>query len=237
MNLPVTLLAFSLSQKIVNQLRLFLYLKCISSGHIRLDKKCVARACNDLQIKSSKTFYKNLNWLITNRWITVNSKRKSYRLVSIDRLCHRFNLSSRTGVEVDISDLNNFRPLIYAAVYAWSIRKKNWIQRQPERKKGRSRKSMLKIHGQLPNRYLAKILDLDHSTISRYKLSATQAGYLANKHNYESTELPEKFMYILKEGSPEDAHLFVMYQKIIHRQLCDSITAKIILKHRRIRSP
>ncbi|MDA3880602.1 MAG: hypothetical protein PF436_09455 [Prolixibacteraceae bacterium] len=171
------------------------------------------------------------------RWITVNSKRESFRLVSIDRLCHRFCINSRTGVEVEISDLNNFRPLIYAAVYAWSIRKKNWIHRQPERKKGHSRKSMLKNHGKLPNRHLAKILELDQSTISRYKLSAAQAGYITNKHNYESTELPEKFMFILKEGTPEDAHLFVMQHKIIHRQLCDTITANINLKHRRIHSP
>lgn len=237
MTIPITLLAFSLSKKIVNQLRLYLYLKSVCSGHFFVSDTNIRTACDFLKIKSEKTFRKNLRWLIKNKWVAYNSKTGSCRIISFARLCHKLNIGTKTGVVFSESDFQTFRPFIYAAVISWRLRRKNWLERQPARKKGRASKSMSKPKFQLPNRYLAKILELDHSTISRYKLAASEAGYIIINHHFDDTELPEKFKNILKKSVPEEAHLFVMHNKTVQRQLPDTITTNIHLKHCHLRAP
>jgi hypothetical protein len=237
LNLPITLISYSLSHKIVNQLRLYLYLKIISSGHFKITKDTVSHICKTLDYYSDKTFFKNLNWLVLNRWITFNPNSGNCRVISFTRLCYKLKIRTRTGVKFDILDFKYFRPFLYAAIIAWGIRYRAWCQRaraerQPGRKKGRSIVGM-----SLPNRYLAKILDLDHSTISRYKSSASAAGYITSSHCYEDTGLSPKFLYPMQKYLPEEAHLFVTHDGTLCRQLPDKITNTIHLKHRRPRPP
>jgi hypothetical protein len=239
LNIPITLIAYALSHKVVNQLRLYLYMKCICSGHFKVDERSVHHACEFLDLKSHKSFYKNLQWLILQKWVTGNSISNNCRVISFARLCYKLNISTRSGVKFETKDFKHFRPFLYAAVIAWSIRSKEWRKRQPASKKGDTRKSMpmSKQKSQLPNRYLAKILQLDHSTISRYKLAASTAGYITTDHRYEDTQLSLKFLYPMKKYLPEEAHLFVAHNNTVQRQLPDVINHTIHLKHRRPRPP
>jgi len=237
MTLPITLIAYALSEKVVNQLRLYLYLKENCSGHFRVDEKKINHACEFLGLKSEKTFYKNLNWLIQNKWVAFNSRTNSCRIISFARLCHKLKITTKTGVHFETDDFQNFRPFLYAAIFAWTIRRKDWHERQPVRKKGRARKSMSKPKRQMPNRYLGKILRLDQSTISRYKVVASTAGYLSFQHQFANTELPEMMLYSMQKYQPEDAHLLVMHKGTIQRQQPDTIKHSIHLKHCRTRSP
>lgn len=248
MNLPVTLIAYALSEKIVNQLRLYLYLKKNCSGYFLLDRQKINHACEFLGLKSEKTFHRNLSWLIQRKWITVNSKTNCCRVISFARLCHKLAIKTKTGVYFETSDFHSFRPFLYAAIFAWTIRHKDWQTRQPVRKKGRTRKSIPEHcsgsgsnrgrgPNQMPNRYLAKILSLDHSTISRYKLAASTAGYITAEHQYEDTQLSLKFLYPMQKYLPEEAHLFVVHDGTVQRQLPDKISHTIHLKHLRPRLP
>lgn len=247
MNIPITLIAYALSHKVVNQLRLYLYLKSVSSGHFKVDKRSVHEACKYLAYYSDKTFFKNLNWLISKKWITFNSISKNCRVISFSRLCHKLNCKTKTGVIFETKDFKHFRPFLYAAVITWSIRYKSrclsgWQKRQPASNKGDTSKSMsaisFKSRNQLPNRYLAKILQLDHSTISRYKKASSSAGYITSQHQYEDTQLSFKFLYPMQKYLPEEAHLFVIHNNSVQRQLPDTIsTHSIHLKRRRPRPP
>ena len=237
MNLPITLIAYALSEKVVNQLKIYLYLKEKCSGHFLLNEQNIKHACEFLVLKSEKTFHKNLNWLIRNKWVAFNSKTNSCRIISFARLCHKLAIKTKTGVHFEIDDFKSFRPFLYAAIFAWTIRRKDWHERQPVRKKGRTNKSMSKPKCQMPNRYLAKILSLDHSTISRYKLAASTAGYISVQHRFEDTELPEMMLYSFQKYQPEDAHLLVIHQGTVQRQQPDEIKHSIHLKHYRTRSP
>lgn len=207
------------------------------SGHYKIRDENIKAACAFFGLKTEKTIHKNLQWLIYYKWVAYNSNTSSIRVKSFARLCHILDIETKSGVFFENDDFHNFRPFLYAAIYAWSIRHKNWIERQSVRKKGRASKSMSKPKFQLPNRYLAKILELDHSTISRYKLAASEAGYIIINHHFDDTELPEKFKNILKKSMPEEAHLFVMHNKTVQRQLPDTITTNIYLKHCRNRPP
>ncbi|MFA9391592.1 MAG: hypothetical protein ACERKD_17415 [Prolixibacteraceae bacterium] len=242
MNLPITLITYALTHKVVNQLRLYLYLKSACSGHFKLREENVTEACEFLSLKSEKTFHKNLQWLIYYKWVAYNSNTRGIRVISFSRLCHKLAITTKSGVVFEKDDFQNFRPFLYASVYAWSIRHKNWLERQPVRKKGRAQKCMSKAtldnyRGQMPNRYLAKILQLDHSTISRYKKAASTAGYILTEHQYKDTQLQIKFLYPMQKSLPEEAHLLVTHNNTVQRQLPDRITSTIHLKRRRLRPP
>lgn len=241
MNIPITLITYSLTNKVVNQLRLYLYLKCVCSGQFKIRDGSVNEACKFLNLKTEKTFHKNLLWLIQNKWVAYNSNTRVIRVSSFARLCHRLDIMTKSGVVFEKDDFQSFRPFLYAAVYAWSIRHKNWLERQPVRKKGRTNSSMSKANirqrGSMPNKYLAKILMLDHSTISRYKKAATTAGYLFFRHRYDDTQLQLKFLYPLQKSIPEEAHLLVAHNNTVQRQLPDRITSHIHLKRRHNKPP
>ena len=237
LNIPITLITYTLTHKVVNQLRLYLYLKSVCSGHFKLREGNITEACEFLDLKSEKTFHKNLQWLIYYKWVAYNSNTRGIRVISFSRLCHKLEITTKSGVVFDKDDFQNFRPFLYASVYAWSIRHKNWLERQPVRKKGRARKSMSKPLNKMPNRYLAKILQLDHSTISRYKLAASTAGFILAEHQYEDTQLQLKFLYPMQKSYPEEAHLLVAHNNTVQRQLPDVITSTIHLKRKRLRPP
>ena len=243
MNLPITIPAYALSHKVVNQLKLYLYLKWVCSGHFKVEEETILAACEFLEWKTPKTFNKNLLWLIKNKWVAYNSTTGSIRVKSFARLCNRLDIKTKTGVIFDQKDFKTFRPFIYAAVITWSIRKRNWFnQRQPELKKGGSRKSVPDPNAKqsiqaLPNRYLAKILELDHSTISRYRAAAAEAGYITLLHQYEDTELPATFISALRSSIPEEADILVVHYGTVQRQLPDRIFSSLHLKYRNPKPP
>jgi hypothetical protein len=243
MNLPITIPAYVLTHKVVNQLKLYLYLKWVCSGHFKVKEGTVNTACEFLEWKTPKTFNKNLLWLIKNKWVAYNSTTSSIRVKSFARLCYKLDITTKTGVIFEQEDFKTFRPFIYAAVITWSIRKRNWFnQRQPELKKGGSSKSVPDPKAKqsiqtLPNRYLAKILELDHSTISRYRSAAAEAGYITLLHQYEDIELPPTYLSALRSSIPEESNKYVIYNGTIQRQLPDRIVSSIRLKYKRIRSP
>ncbi len=132
---------------------------------------------------------------------------------------------------------DHFDRILHAAMYSWAIRKKNWYQRQPGRKEGRPRKSMSKPIFEMPNEYMAKILNLHASTISRYKLAAETSGLITREHKFQDTELPEAFLYGLQKYNPDSAHQLVIWNDTVQVQLPDIIISSVRLKRHRVRPP
>ena len=131
-------------------------------------------------------------------------------------------------------DFKYFRPFIYAAVITWSMKRKRRTDRKSERKEGRSSKSFHPpVPDMLPNRYLAKVLHLDHSTISRYKSQAAQAGYLIIQKRYQDTGLPAEHIKQLHKTMGEEADSMVVANGRIYRQLPDRIDTFIHLRYKR----
>lgn len=234
MNVPVSLLIYALQNKKINPLKLYLYLKLVSSGHFHLCQESTEQVCAGLSWKSVKTFNHNLGWLVKHRWITVNSRTDSYRIVSYSQLQKLLKLRIRTGVIMEREDFIYFRPFIYASVITWGMKRKRRTDKKSERKQGSSRKCFYPPeHDKLPNRYLARILKLDHSTVSRYKSQAAQAGYLIIQKKYEDTGLPASHIKQLHKTMGEEADCMVVFKNKIYRQLPDRIDTFIHLRYKR----
>jgi len=243
MNIPVTLINYALSNKIVNQFKVYIYLKSICSGHFRVHGDFVSNACLDLDIQDRRTFSKNLRWLLNNRWVTLNSKTGSYRIVSYDRLCYRLKIKGFTNVAFCRDYFKSFRPFLYAASMTTQVRIKNRSIRQPVWKEGRTRKSMstgekLEKIDTLPVRYMGKVLDLDYSTISLYKKAACEVGYISCHHHYEDTGIPGYMIRAFMKDNPDEAGKHIVHNGRIHIQRPDKFrNHEIVLKRRRIRTP
>ncbi len=237
MNVPVPIIIYVLRKKKINQLKLYLFLKYVASGHIKLGDDTIEKICQELGWKSTKTFRANFNWLARKKWLAFNSKSQNCRVVSFDQLSKKIPFFTKSGVEFDPTDFHKFRPFIYATVITWCMKYKFWKEKQPGRKKGRPRKSCCQQLYQLPNRYLAKVLGLDCSTISKYKTAAVKAGYLSVNKQYEDMDAPDTFIHVLRYSIPDEAHLFVVHNGKSFRQLPDLISSTIHLKRKRLRPP
>lgn len=90
---------------------------------------------------------------------------------------------------------------------------------------------------EMPNRYLAKILELDHSTISRYRSAAAEVGYIILLHQYEDTGMPAAYLSALRSSMPEEFDQYVVRDGTIQRQLPDRIFSCLHLKYRDPRPP
>jgi hypothetical protein len=243
MNIPITLINHVLTNKIVNQFRLYIYLKSVCSGHFKVDGDFISKTCTFLEIKTDRTFFKNLKWLIKNKWITVNSKTGNHRIISFDRLCKKLELKGNTGVVFTNDNFIDFRPFIYAASILAKVRNRNWIIRQPVRMEGGTRKSMstmeiLRDTDTMPVRLMGKAMDLGFSTISRYKNAASDAGLISLHPNYESTNLPSSMLNAIKDANPEESSRYLVQNGKIWMRNSDKIcNHEIKLKKRRLRPP
>lgn len=243
MNIPITLINHVLTNKVVNQFRLYIYLKSVCSGHFKVDGDFISKTGTDLEIKAERTFKKNLKWLIKNKWITVNSKNGNHRIISFDHLCNKLKLKGNTGVVFEEDNFKDFRPFLYAASITAKVRNRNWIIRQPVRMEGGTRTSMstmeiLRDTDTLPVRLMGKIMDLGFSTISRYKNAASDAGFISLHPNYESTNLPAEMLYTIMKGDPEESSRYLVQNGKIWIRNSDKIcNHEIKLKKRRLRPP
>jgi hypothetical protein len=228
MNIPIELLVYALSNRKVNPLRLFLYLKSQGSGYISWNEEQREKILLALEIKSPKTLQANLIWLLKNAWVTMNSKRECVRVVGYLVLAKKLNFQSATGAIYEQQNFNNFRPFIYAAVVTYYLHYKDRIARQSARKKGRTTTNCR--YRDLPADYLAKVLNLGKSTIVRYRQKAWDAGFIKMKHRYKPLFLPIEELEFCRIYGDEDAWQLVIHNNQVKIQLSNAITSYIFLR-------
>ncbi|MCL3781500.1 hypothetical protein EMN47_14005 [Prolixibacteraceae bacterium JC049] len=126
--------------------------------------------------------------------------------------------------------LGYFRSFCYAATITWATKYKQSKERQSGCKRGRSRKNChLQRMYQLPNLYLAKILQIDHTTIIKYRTAAAKAGYIKIAHYFKAVGLPAQFLPRIKYTYPENRNCLVLVRNQIHWQLPCFISSYIHL--------
>ena len=137
---------------------------------------------------------------------------------------------------MDISYFEVFRPFIYAAFITWAMSAKKRIESKSGCKKGSSSKSLHYSHYSLPLRYAAKILDLDYSTISKYKSIAEEYGFLKTQKQYEEVHLDPCHIDEIRKYN-EEGYRYVIRNKKIYYQKPDIIESTIHLTYKRRKKP
>lgn len=236
MTVPVAILLYALQNKVVSQVKLYLFLKYATSGHFHFSKENVKIITDSIGWKSSKTFGANLAWLIQRKWVTVNNPRRSLRIVGYDQILRMIRKNQRSAAEMQPEDFSYFRPFIYAAVITWAMGYKWGIERKSALTKGSARKSFRPpVAYSMPLRYLAAILRVDYTTISKYKTRAKEAGYLYVNKQYSVIDMSPADAAHLNAVVKEPPRHLLSCRGIVYEQLADLIESTVRIRRFRHR--
>lgn len=204
------------------------------------------KKCSETIGVNIKTVKSSLQWLVRNKWVTVNSKRQVLNVISYNRLKNKLKIKLQKGMEVELDsreDYKHFEALCCGIVITHYLKGKHYFDRQSERKKERSRTNCNKMKGfhPMPNAYLASCLNVSISTAYRIKQKAEKAGCIETKSNTVFLEEKdgsrvgiEHYEFIrsttLKEGCSDR---FRKGQKYIKFVSADLIRSSLHLKRKR----
>ena len=188
-NIPIALCRYALVHRKLNHVKLFIYLKLNSDGYMPYSKGCFKHWAQELEIHE-KTIKSCFEWLLKRRWITVNSKRGAFRVISYRCLSIKMNFSIKTGYYLESENLKYFQGLCSAIVIVFYLGKKRWLDKQSGNNKGFPITNCSRSYSFYPmaNSYLAKCLGVSIATACRYKQNAEEYGYIETKSNYRFLE-------------------------------------------------
>lgn len=182
--IPVDLCEYALVSRKINHLLLFVYLKHISSGHVRLDTSLYKHWATDLGV-SEKTIRSCIKWLIKKKWITVNNKRNTLRIISYEQLKRKLNLKGNSAIIYEPNDFSGFNKFCCGVAVTRIFRLIRWMNRKRSVSKmadtSTSRSKSSKGFQPIPLKRLAKSLKVSSSTANNYKMKAKEAGFIDTK--------------------------------------------------------
>jgi hypothetical protein len=120
---PIELCKFALVDRKVKQVALWLTLKHYTSGHFQLTSDLISLVCGQVGYKSKRTFQNHLDWLIYKKWITVNGKSGSHRLIGISQLSKMYKYKSAVSAKIYKADIKTISGFFSAAAITYCIQK------------------------------------------------------------------------------------------------------------------
>ena len=165
----------------------------ISDGHVVLYNGYYKKWGEDIGVHE-KTVKSSLEWLIRQKWITVNSNRTALRIISYKNLSYKLKLSLKTGYSYEVEQVEDFkqlRALCCAVVITYYLNRKRFFdKRQSGHIKGCPITNCKKKNAfhPMPNQYLASCTNVSKATAYRYKHKAEMSGYIAAKPHYSIME-------------------------------------------------
>ncbi|MCB2222119.1 MAG: hypothetical protein KQI35_17180 [Bacteroidetes bacterium] len=238
-NLPIELLTFSVRERKVNQLQLFIGLKSLfTNGQFILSRETKSQVCIYLGYKSEKTFNNNFQWLVQNRWVYF---RKGHCIIkSFTKIAVKYDFTCyKVALFIPEIDMPNFKAFIYGAIITYLMVWKGNKDRRSGADLGssymkRNPVSSSLLYYNLPVRYMAKALNISKSTASNYKNIANDAGYIEVKHDYSFVVFGgSNFKEYMKWLSPEQKCKICNMDGKIYIQNPDLIKSNIIIKRNR----
>ncbi|MBT0572676.1 hypothetical protein PG294_09445 [Riemerella anatipestifer] len=182
--IPVDLCEYALVSRKINHLLLFVYLKHISSGHVRFDTSLYKYWATDLGV-SEKTIRSCIKWLIKKKWITVNNKRNTLRIISYGQLKRKLRLKGKSAIIYEPDDFSGFSKFCCGVAVTKIFRLIRWMNRKRSVSKmaytSTSRSKSSKGFQPIPLKRLAKSLKVSNSTANNYKKKAKEAGFIETK--------------------------------------------------------
>lgn len=191
-NIPVLLCQYALINQKVNPLKLYIYLKLNSDGYVSNDESKFKNWAEAISV-NKKTIMSSLDWLIKNKWITVNGKRNVLKIISYENLLKKLKIETQSGCSLEFKnckDFEEFKSLCCGIVVTYYLNKRKYCLNRSERiKEGSIMNRGQKGFYLFPSHYFAKCMNISIVTAYRYKQKAKKAGYIeveANCHFLET---------------------------------------------------
>jgi hypothetical protein len=235
MIIPVELCFYTLRNKLIRPCQLYVYLKSVCRGQLRLQKEDINNISKILGLKSSRAIVNNLKILQINNWIGYCHKSKYYLVRGFKRIGSYYNFKSRSGAEFNSNDIRQFKAFLAGTTISYLANRQKRAKWMSERKKGRSTPGIHTPSNFYPvaNLALAKILNISSSTAFEFKKLAARHKYILLKKNFRSTGLSKVLKNRYKRNSPDIAHKVRIRKKEIVLQDIDTVCPIIRFKTRK----
>ncbi len=225
---PVEVIQYSIVNRKIYQLQLFLYMKIYSSGHFYDFKKRRSAIARDLGI-CLKTLKSRLQWLEQMQWVLMDKKSDTLIVRGFPRIQKITGNKSKVRSVIYPEWFNCFRAWAVGSVICTMIR---WQKRSrrlqgPIRRGSKPRNSSTPYFG-LANSVIAETLNLSIKQASVYKHLAAKHGFVSIIKRFDciSENYKDKHAYIT--GVPEESHRVRIIRGKLMLQLYDEIKPGIV---------
>lgn len=187
--IPIGLIQYALVRRKLNHLKVYTFLKCISSGHLSVKANSYKIWAKEIGI-SEKTLKTCLDWMLKNRWLSFNSKKQSLRVVGYRQLKRKYKTRFHTALKFDRPNFKDFRGLCAAALIGFYRNSKKFFDKKNKVSgliNGTPRKNtyaLPKNYYDLPVRYFAECLGVSATTAENLKKEALKFGFITVKKNH-----------------------------------------------------
>jgi hypothetical protein len=228
LKIPVELCFYVVREKMIPEFKVYILLKMLCSGKIRLDGLLKERLSAFCGYKSVKSFNNKLYTLRQIGWVGYNKSTGIYFIRGFVFVQKRHQLFKRSGFWFTIQDMQHFDGVIYGAVIGY-LSKNQGKMRRAEHEKGSSHQTLCKSPGFYPisNRSLAKILNISVSTASIMKTRAEEASSITIKRKRILEPATHDVYKRLMETYPERYLQPIMWKGRFYQRLPDLVKAEL----------
>lgn len=184
-HIPISLIIHATQCKLIDELQLYIYLKCSSSGLVTYDNQLLAKCAEELQV-TPKTIRTRIKRLIAKGWLG-QFKTKNILLVrGFDRVCHSSNLNPKVAIVFHIDFLSSFKGFAGGAIFTHFC---NPSKRRHKRRDVAYKDTALAPADRAAMGFpvaingVAKCIEVSSSMVSRLKLIAMSTGYIRKAAN------------------------------------------------------
>ena len=207
MSIPVEMIDFVIKNRIYKSFQLYLYLKIISSGKIKLTKDIIFDCSKFLNV-STKSIKRYLDNLLKLNWVGYNQYSGYYFIRGFDALRNLRGSYARTAAIFDIKDIIKIKEFLIA------VKIKGFLKLQQERCKEAAFSRGSDIYANQPQRsfpvylpiscsVIAKIIKISVSTASKYRNFTAKAGFIKIRKDFKDTGFNSKYIKLYKSANPE----------------------------------
>ncbi len=245
LNIPVSICIYADQKKCIGQLQLFCWLKSNCNHRFCVTNQLLFKAITDLDI-TKQTFNARMNWLLTHKWVSFNSKKQSWHLNSFNIIHRKTNLEIRKGVLWDNADFRRFKPFVYATILGYYAKRKDYIDNQKIRlKHGRNQVRMNKARPllslvsrsfNLPLNYISKAINTPKSTIQKMKLLAAKHSFINITNAFTKTTISVEDLRKMRTiGGLNDENIkkLVIRKGVVYEQQPDKFFINIEFRSKR----
>ena len=116
LKIPVEMCFYALKNRIVRPFQLYIYLKIVCNGKMKISKKDKKDIAYALGLKSDRSISNNLKILSDLGWISYSKKSGYYFIKGFEVIRMLLGLKRITSVEFSISEIKHFRAFLGATV-------------------------------------------------------------------------------------------------------------------------
>lgn len=206
-SIPIEFCWYVITKKVSREAQLYLYLKSICDGKIKIDRSLLIEIAQNLELKAFQTLRSALKRLIDKNWIGYNPKSKNYFIRSFAEVGRLHGFKRKLVAKFEIEDLIELKAFLIGAIVGDLIRNQKRKLKMAERLKGRSFQPFEATASFYPmaNEALAKILGVSLHTAYSYKRLADKGGFINVKKNARELKVPLNEIFHFKKAFPEYA--------------------------------